>query len=45
MLGIAYYRGDGGLPQSVEKAIFWFDKAANQGLQEAKDDLTKLGKM
>ena len=40
-LGIPYYKGEG-VTQDYEKAIFWWQKAAQQGLAEAQEALNKL---
>ncbi len=35
MLGKLYLRGSGGLPQSSTTALYWLDRAARQGVEEA----------
>ena len=43
LLGLAYDYGDG-VPQDHEKALYWIRKAADNGLQEAKDKLKEMEK-
>ena len=42
-LGLSYLIGDG-VPQDHEKALYWIRKAADNGLQEAKDKLKEMEK-
>jgi len=37
-LGLSYYKGDG-VPKDIEKAIYWFTKAAEQGQALAQNGL------
>ena len=40
-LGVCYYNGDG-VEQDYEKAVYWFTKAAEEGLVEAQNNLGLL---
>ena len=41
-LGECYYEGNG-VPQSYSEAVKWYRRAADQGCQDAKDALKRLG--
>lgn len=41
-LGLCYYEGNG-VPQSYSEAVNWYRRAADQGYQDAKDALKRLG--
>ena len=42
-LGLCYEKGKG-VPQSNEEAVKWYRKAAEQGYENAKKALERLGK-
>lgn len=43
LLGIAYETGTGGLSKDRAQAITWYKRAADGGLQQARDALRRLG--
>lgn len=40
-LGLCYAKGDG-VPQDYKQAVYWYSKAAEQGLAEAQESLKKI---
>ena len=42
-LGECYYKGDG-VGQDYKQAVYWWRKAADQGDEDAKNNLRRLGR-